>query len=139
MSTAALVLVCALDVLGRTAQSLPPIRIIEQRPPQASANAEAFVWRGDGTIHLIATAPAFVAAHRSAAVVPRCRNREAFAVLASIIVHEESHVRHGPEEARAYHAQLTALRSMGYGPGSGPFSRVWQSMVAVIEGRSDAR
>ena len=104
-------------------------------PSHASANAEAFVPRGDRTINLIASAPAFVAAHRSAAVTPRCRDREAFAVLASVIAHEEWHVLHGSDEAEAYRTQLTAMRAMGYGPGSGAFSRVWMSMVAVIEGR----
>ncbi len=135
MSTAALVLVCALELLGRNARTLPPIRIVEQRPPHASANAEAFVSRDDRSINIIASAPAFVAAMRSAAVTPPCRDREAFAVLASIIVHEEWHFLHGPDESRAYAAQLMTMRALGYGPGSGPFSRVRQSMVAVIERR----
>ena len=133
MSSAELAIVCALSLLGRSAASFPPIRLVPERPAAASVNAEAFVSRGDETINLIASAPAFVAARQSATEPPRCGNRRSIALLASILIHEEWHVRHGPDESGAYLAQLTALHSLGLGPDSREYHGVRRAMVVTLE------
>src|SRR5688572_31105414 len=43
----------------------------------------------------------------------RCGNRNALRKLASILVHEEWHLRHGSDEEGAYSAQLTTLTMLG--------------------------
>ena len=59
MSAAAVVLVCALDLLGRSADRLPPIEILHTRPAGVSANALAFVDSTAGVIYLIASSTVF--------------------------------------------------------------------------------
>jgi hypothetical protein len=131
MSPAAVVVVCALELLGRAAETFPPIRIIADRPPTASRNAEAFVTRADRTINLIASSPALAAAARTAASVPRCRDHAALALVASIIIHEEWHLLHGADEGAAYEAQLTTLQALGYRSDSAAYQRVLRAMLAV--------
>ena len=55
------------------------------------------------------------------------------AKIASIIVHEEWHLRHGPDESGAYHAQLTALAAMGFDEHSWSTGSVKRSMLAVLQ------
>jgi hypothetical protein len=135
MSPAALVLVCTLGLLGRSADQLPPIRILETRPSSASANADAFVNRAEGAIYLIASAPAFrqALAERS---TPGCRPSDSLKMVASIIVHEEWHLTHGSDERGAYYAQLTELRRLGLGPGRWPYHSVTRAMNAVLDAQS---
>jgi hypothetical protein len=129
MTTAAAVLVCVLDLLGRSADRLPPIRILETRPPGVSANADAFVSSREDVIYLIASAPAFRTARSSA---QQCGARDALRLVASIIVHEEWHLRHGDDERGAYHAQLTELQRLGVGPDRWAYYSVKRSMQAVL-------
>ena len=133
MPSAELALVCALSMLGRSVTSFPPIRLVNERPAAASATAEAFVTRGDGTINLIAIAPAFAAAHQAALGQPRCGRWRAIALLASILIHEEWHLLNGPDEDRAYQAQLTTLHSLGLGPESREYHQVRRAMAIVGE------
>ena len=99
MGTAASVLACALSVLGRSEASMPPIELIDMAPPGVSAGAEAFVRRDSGTIYVITSSAVF----RDAAPVGRhCGYTAAIRKLASILAHEEWHVRHGPDEKAAY-------------------------------------
>ncbi len=136
MSTAALVLVCALNLLGRSPQQFPRFELLDVRPPGVSASAEAFVRRSSDVIHLLTTAPVFRTA-LAAQADGRCRGRESLAKIASIIVHEEWHLAHGPDERSAYEAQLTALTMLGFGPGTPLFSSVRRSMQRVLDaGRS---
>src|SRR5688572_5165649 len=51
MTPAATVLVCALELLGRSPSSFPPIKLLDVRPAHASVNAEAFVATGVNTIY----------------------------------------------------------------------------------------
>jgi hypothetical protein len=51
--SAASVLVCVLNILGRSAETFPPIALLDVRPPDVSERAEAFVRSGDDTINLI--------------------------------------------------------------------------------------
>ena len=110
MLAAAAVVVCALDLLGRS-QAIAPIELLASPPPSQSANAEAFITRSPPTIHLITSTAAF----RDAQDDWQGR-RDACRKIASIIVHEEWHLQHGPDERGAYQAQLTALAAMGADP-----------------------
>jgi hypothetical protein len=132
MWSAATVLVCALDLLGRSAGSFPPITFLEVRPPDVSARADAFVRRGDDTIYLVTTAPAFQRLQRSR---DRCSELNAVRSLASVLVHEEWHVRNGPDERRAYEAQLMALRAMNAGPGNPVYAGVNRAMNHTLKTR----
>src|SRR5688572_19978195 len=106
MRTAASVLVCVLEMLGRNPNTLPPIVLLELRPPDVSIRADAFVREGDTTIYLITSNPTFQRLQRSKDF---CGNRDALRKLASVLIHEEWHVRNGSDEKGAYIAQLTAL------------------------------
>lgn len=129
MWSAATVLVCVLSVLGRSAHSLPPIAFVDVPPPGVSPQAEAFIQR-PGTIYLITSSSAFHWAQRSSR---RCGDTAALTKLASIIVHEEWHVQHGPDERGAYLAQLMALRTLGVNPDTPLFHSVQRSMNAVLK------
>lgn len=122
--------VCALDLLYRPASSFPPIVLIETRPDDVSVTAEAFVRRNPDTIYLITSSPTF----RDA----QARRRDALLKLASILVHEEWHIRHGPDERRAYEAQLTVLLSLGVGDGRPVFGEVRRSMHAALAAQKRA-
>ncbi len=121
--TAAAVLVCVLNLLGRP---MPPIVLLDIRPPDASANAEAFVRRNPDTIYLLTGTAIFRDAQRG--------DRQAWKKLASILVHEEWHLRHGADERAAYQAQLIELIRLGESPGRPNYSGVVKAMLAVTRG-----
>lgn len=128
MWTAETVLVCALALLPRSPGSFPPIVLVDTRPRYASAAAEAWVLSGDRRIHLLTTSRAFVQAMRS---LDRCGELLALKKIASVVIHEEWHVRHGTAEDGAYAAQLTALTAMHAGPGTPLYSEVSRAGRAV--------
>ena len=136
MWTAASVLACALSVLGRSEASMPPIELIDMAPPDVSSNAEAFVRRDTGTIYLITSSAVF---KNAATVRDQCGYSDAMRKLASILAHEEWHVRHGPDEKAAYEYQLITLIRLGVGPGSGVYRSVQVSMIKVLEARKRAQ
>lgn len=141
MSPAAVVVVCALELLGRSADRLPPIRILDAPPPGVSANAQAFADLGEGVMYLIASAPAFreaELAERSARGRGQCAARSALKMIASLIVHEQWHLEHGRDERGAYEAQLTELNRLGLGAGTWANGDVQRSMRAVLDARSRA-
>jgi hypothetical protein len=127
MSPAAAVLVCALEMLGRSS-TLAPVEFTVFPPPNASPNAEAFVTRNPDTIHLITSTSVFrdALASNHAGV-----QREACRKIASILVHEEWHLKHGGDERGAYQAQLMALEMMH--AQSVTVTGVRRSMNAAIE------
>ena len=127
MWTAAAVLACALSMLGRSERHFHPITLVEVAPPGASRNAEGFVTRDPGTIHILTSSAVFreVASSRST-----CSPRPAVAKIASIIVHEEWHLRNGADERGAYQAQLTALAALGFGDATPVHWAVRRSMLA---------
>ena len=135
MSAAGIVLLCALELLGRSPDRLPPIEILDERPPRASKNAEAFADSRTGTIYLIASAPAFRAAQAAQTSDAECRDADSLRMVASIIVHEEWHLTHGPDEEGAYFAQLMALQLLGLGPDTVPHAYVIRAMKAVLAAR----
>ena len=106
---------------------MPPITLIEAPPPHVSPNAEAFVWSGEAMIYVITSAPAF----REAS----CRSRESLLKLASVLVHEEWHVRHGGDERAAYDAQLMTLLALGARVDSRVYRSVFRSREAVVQRR----
>jgi hypothetical protein len=128
MTPAATVLVCAIQLLGRSPDSFPRIELIDVRPPHASVNAEAFVDPRVNTIYVVTTSEVFRAARQAQL---RCGNTEPLRKLASILVHEEWHVLHGSDEGGAYAAQLTTLAMLA-GADSALFNGVRRSMVAVL-------
>jgi hypothetical protein len=138
MSPAASVLVCALAMLGRSEARLPPIELVDVRPPDASANAEAFVRPYHNVIYLITSAPVFRAALSEHRDPCEFRDQQALKKLASIIVHEEWHLKHGSDEKGAYAAQLTELTKMGSGSGSPVYYSVTRAMQAVLKAQSRA-
>jgi hypothetical protein len=120
--------VCALNVLGRAAATLPPIELVASPPPDVSPEADAFVRHPLPTIHLVTSSAVF----RDA----RCTNRRSLVRLASVIAHEEWHVRRGPgDEKGAYEQQLLTLMRLGAGPDSVEYQRVRRAMLEVLEGR----
>ena len=129
MWTAASVLACALSVLGRSETSMPRIELIDVAPAEVSAGAEAFVRRDTATIYLITSSPVF----RDAQSRDGCTPSFAIRKLASILAHEEWHVRNGPDEKGAYHHQLITLIQLGLPPGTGVYHAVQVSMLRVLD------
>ena len=110
MLTAAAVVVCALDLLGRSSGSIAPIRFLDVPPRGASRNVEAFVMRNPDTIYLITSTETFRTAQHAVGDPGR---RAACRHMAGVIVHEEWHLRHGADEQGAYLAQVTMLAALG--------------------------
>jgi len=134
MWTAASVLACALSILGRSESNMPRIELVDVAPPEVSVGAEAFVQRG--TIHLITSSSVFETALRAR---DGCTLSLAIRKLASILAHEEWHVRRGPDEKAAYEMQLMTLVRLGVEPGSSVYREVQLSMQRVIEARKRTR
>jgi hypothetical protein len=63
----------------------------------------------------------------------RCGPLQALRKIASVVVHEEWHVRHPGDEEGAYAAQLNALAELGVGPGNPLYLDVWRARRAVLE------
>jgi hypothetical protein len=124
MTGAAAVLVCALELLGRDAADLPPIKLLALPPIGVSTNADGFVRSGSPFIYIMTSAPSFRDAN--------CRSRSTLLKLASVIMHEAWHVRHGPEERGAYETQLMTLLRLGATPDSQVYRGVLRSMRSVL-------
>lgn len=124
MWTAESVLVCALALLARSADSLPPIVLLDSRPPDVSMHAEGFVRNGEPRIYLLTDTVSFEHARRSPF---HCGALQALRKIASVVIHEEWHLRHPGDESKAYTAQLKALADMGAGPGNPVHLEVWRA------------
>jgi len=125
MWTAEIALVCALEILGRSAGSFPPIELVVTAPANASAGVEAYVGPRDKKIYLITTSSAFRRLMENQA---RCGDVMAARKLASVLIHEELHIRQNADERTAYEAQLVRLIMMGSGVGSPPYQEVFRAM-----------
>ena len=130
MWNAAAVLACALTMLGRSEHRLSPINLVDIAPPGASRNVEAYVTAGSDAINLLTSFPAFREVARARM---KCAPREAVAKVASVLVHEEWHLRHGPDERGAYSAQLTALVAMGFDAQTAVYGGVKRSMLVRLQ------
>ena len=124
------VLMLVLALLGSEARGLPPIELVHVRPPDASPTAEGFTRPGSNRIYLLTCTPVFEEAVASARWDA---DGGPFIKLASIIMHEAWHVRHGSDERGAYNAQLFTLSRLGAGPGSFLHASVYRSMLAVLK------
>jgi len=131
-----MVLVCVLDLLGRNAQQVPRIEILEERPRGVSANAAAFTDLDERVIYLIASASPFSEARSAQSSPAQCREVTALKLVASIIVHEEWHLQHGPDEEGAYRAALRELQRLGLGPDTPTYLGVQRAMLSVLEAQS---
>lgn len=136
MWTAEAVLVCALTLLGRSSASFPPIEFVANPPAAVSSRAEAYVRPNDPRIFVVTSHPYFQRALRSTF---KCGEFDALRKLASILVHEEWHVRHGSDEGGAYAAQLTALAALRAGPGSPLYTEVTKAMRFALAQQSVRR
>ena len=125
MWTAEVVLLCALDVLGRSAGSFPPIELVTTAPINASPGVEAYVGPRDKKIYLLITSSAF---RRLMENQTRCGDVMAARKLASVLIHEELHIRENATERTAYEAQLVRLIMMGAGVGTPPYQEVFRAM-----------
>jgi hypothetical protein len=97
-------------------------------PRDVAANVEGFVRAGSGVISLVTDSDVFETAQRG-----HCRDYRALVKLASIIAHEEWHVRHGADEAGAYQAQLDALADLGVPLASALHVGVQRAMFIVLD------
>ena len=105
------VLACALEVLRLPEDRFYPIKFEDVTPPGVSRNAEAFATFYPPTIHILTSSAVFREATRAK---QQCGSREAIAKIASMLVHEQWHLKNGVEEYGAYRAQLIALAMLGF-------------------------
>ena len=129
MFTAASALVCALAMLNRSEASMPPIEILDTAPSYVSVGTEAFVRQSTGTIYIIGSA---AVVRDAAGSRGRCGDLLAVKKLASILVHEEWHLKHPGDEQGAYYRQLIALQQLGVNPGAGVYRDVQLSMQRAV-------
>jgi hypothetical protein len=133
MPTAAAVIACALALLGKSETTMPPIVLVDVPPVYASRDVEAYVRTNDDTIYVVTSSPLFRAVQGWKS---DCGDPLALKKLASVLIHEEWHVRHrGDDEQAAYYAQLTALVQLGVSPGHSVYTGVMRSMQAVDKKR----
>ncbi len=134
MSSAALVVVCALSILGRSAKTLPAISFVDVPPPGVSRLAEGFAHHDPEVIYLVTSSEVFRSALAAASRTGRpCAGYVPLAKVASIIVHEEWHLRYGADERTAYDAQIMLLRSrLGFAADSPIVQGVRAAMRAAL-------
>jgi hypothetical protein len=130
MSSAAAIVACALAILGESERTMPRIALVDVPPIGTSAQVEAFVRQSDRTIYLVTSSQVF---REAMSAREECGDRLSVRKLASILAHEEWHIKHGPDEKGAYQAQLTTLIRIGVQPGSGLYASVVKSMQAVLK------
>jgi hypothetical protein len=130
--SSAVVVLCALEMLGRSAERFPRIRVLEERPAGISSNADDYAEAKARIVYLIAAAPSFRLARSTQSARSPCGNRRAVKVVASILVHEEWHLKHDANEKDAYLAQLTTLNQLRLGPGTPEYAAVQRTMLSVI-------
>jgi hypothetical protein len=132
MSSAAAIIACALSLLGRSERTMPPITLVEAPPRHASIQADAFVSLPDPHIYVITSSPTFRDAMASRS---SCSESATMKKLASVLAHEEWHIRNGADESGAYYAQLTTLLRLGVPPDNNVYRSVQRSMQAVLQKR----
>ena len=132
MSSAAAIIACALSLLGRSERTMPPITLVEAPPRHASIQADAFVSLPDPHIYVITSSPTFRDAMASRS---SCSESATMKKLASVLAHEEWHIRNGADESGAYYAQLTTLLRLGVPPDNNVYRSVQRSMQAVLKKR----
>jgi len=135
MWTADVVLVCALNLLGRSANTFPPIEFTQTAPEGASRWVEAYVGPLDRKIYIVTTTDTFQRLQRARY---RCGDIMAARKLASLLIHEELHIRQGASEQTAYQAQLMTLTALGATIGSPPYAEVVRAMNQTLKRQQQA-
>lgn len=135
MWTADVVLLCALELLGRPASSFPPIEFVRLAPAEASKGVEAYVAPKDGKIYFVTTGPTF---QRLLNVRQRCGDTDAARKLASVLIHEDAHIREGASERAAYEKQLITLMMLGSNVGSPPYQETFRAMQHTLKRQQKA-
>jgi len=135
MWTAEAVLVCALNLLGRSANSFPPIEFVRTPPIEASPGVEAYVGPTDRKIYIVTTTNTF---QRLLQTGVRCGDIMAARKMASLLIHEELHIRKGASEKAAYERQLVTLTVLGAGVGSPPYMEVQRAMIHTLKRQRQA-
>ena len=91
---------------------------------------EAYVREGEQRIYLVTFSDTF----REARVArDRCGNTAAIRKIASVLIHEEVHLKQGAGEKAAYEAQLTTLTALGAGPGTPAYASVRRAMLYTLK------
>jgi hypothetical protein len=129
------VFVCALSLLGRAEASFPAVEFVEKTPVGVSKLAQAYTKIAEGRIVIVTSTVAFLNARRAE---HQCGDIEAIREIAGVLAHEESHVRHGPDEARAYDTQLTALLLVGADQNGPLYHKVMRAKQAVMAASKSA-
>ena len=122
--------VCALNMLGRSERTLPPIELVRTPPVEVCATRRSVRAPGDRRIYLVGLERRFQRAQRS---FDRCGNIMAIRKIASVMIHEEVHLTQGADEKSAYQAQLTMLTALGAGPTSALYRGVVLSMREALK------
>jgi len=98
-------LAAAVTLLGWYGDDVPRFELAEERPPDGTPNAEAWVClNGDG-----ATVPVIYVASNSSVYREALRDYQSLVKLAGILAHERWHLRHGPDESSAYETELATM------------------------------
>lgn len=134
MLSAATVVVCALELLGRSSAHFPVVEFIDKVPVGVSALAAGYILPDEQRIFLVTSTDAFLRARRSS-----CRDLDAIREIAGVLAHEEWHLRHGADEEGAYDAQLIALLTAGADDNTPLFHKVKQAKLAVLARSTNAR
>jgi hypothetical protein len=99
----------AVRLLGWRGDDVPRIEMVDGRPPDVTATAEAWVrYNGDGSAVPIIYLANDSLVYRDAAAM----EYQHLVRLAGILAHERWHMRHGLDEVAAYSAQLSAMADL---------------------------
>ena len=130
MWTAEAVLVCALNLLGRSVNTFPPIEFTQTAPVGASRWVEAYIGPIERKIYILTTTDSFQRVQQSR---NRCGDVMTARKIASLLIHEELHIRQGASEKTAYQAQLMTLTALGASIGSPPYMEVVRAMNHTLK------
>jgi hypothetical protein len=101
----------ALNLLHWSRDEVPEIEVVAVRPPSVNVLAEGWTVRNaDGTAQPTIYVAGWSELYRHALENPG--NHHNMIRLAGVLAHERVHLRHGPDEERAYAEQLTTLERL---------------------------
>src|SRR5262245_25323156 len=96
----------AITLLGWSGDDVPPIQLVEGRPPDGAATAQGWVrYNDDGSAMPVVYVRTDTEVYQDAAR----QNYQALVRLAGVLAHERWHLRHGPDDVGAYTAQLLTM------------------------------
>ena len=99
----------AVTLLGWYGDDVPRVELVADKPPDASAMAEAWVrFNGDGSAVPIIYVATDSHVYRDATTM----DYQALVKLAGILAHERWHMHHGRDEVGAYEAELGVMEHL---------------------------